>query len=144
LSAHVIYAIADIQAFVTKLAQHARHKVIMPTHMRPPMARFDPFWPWVYGEEKQPPPGAAEFMQVLWEMDIYPQLEMFAPVPWRAFQSRERALETLRQRLFVTPDTPQDARLQEAMQVLLVETPNGFVIKDTAPGRLALISWQPE
>ena len=83
-------------------------------------------------------------MQVLWEMDIYPQLEMFAPVPSRALRSWENALATLRQRLFVAPDTPQDARLQEAMGALLVETPDGFVIKDAKPGRLALISWQPE
>jgi SAM-dependent methyltransferase len=146
LSAHVIYTITDIEPFVRKLVQHARHKVIMPTHMRPPMSRFDPFWPWVYGEEKQSPPGAAACMQVLWEMDIYPQLEMFAPVPARAFRNRERALETLRQRLFVAPDTPEDRRLQEAMQMLLVETPEGLVIKDSKPGRLALIAWsvQPD
>lgn len=144
LSAHVIYTIADIRAFVTRLGQHARQKVIMPTHMRPPMSRFDPFWPWVYGEDKVPSVGAAEFMQVLWEMDIYPQLEMFPPVPVRTFKTRERALETLRQRLFVTAETPQDARLQEAMRELLVETPDGLVIKDSKPGRLAWISWQPE
>ena len=144
LSAHVIYTIADIEPFVRKLLRHARTRVLMPTHMRPPMSRFDPFWPWIYGTEKKSPPGAAEFMQVLWEMDIYPQLEMFPPVPFRAFRSWERALETLRQRLFVAPDSAADARLQQAMQALLVETPEGYVIKGAKPGRLALIAWQPE
>ncbi len=143
LSAHVIYSIEDIGPFVMKLAAHARQQVCMPTFMRPPRARYAPFWPWVHGEEKRELPGAAELMQVLWELDIYPNLEMYAPVPVRPFKDWQRALDTLRSRLFVTPDTQHDARLQQAMHALLQETPEGYVIKGTAPGRLALISWQP-
>jgi hypothetical protein len=75
-------------------------------------------------------------------MDIYPHLEMFAPAPFRTFRDWRRALETLRQRLFVTPDTDKDARLQQAMHELLIETPAGYAIKDAPPGRLGLISWQ--
>jgi 2-polyprenyl-3-methyl-5-hydroxy-6-metoxy-1,4-benzoquinol methylase len=48
LCAHVVYTIEDIRPFVLKLAQHARHKVLMPTYMSPPMSRFYTFWPWVY------------------------------------------------------------------------------------------------
>jgi hypothetical protein len=116
----------------------------MPTFMRPPMDRYAPFWRWLHGEEKQELPGAAEFMQVLWEMGIYPHLEMFEPVLVRAFEDWPRALHTLRQRLFVTPYTEQDARLQQAMRELLIQTPNGYVMKEAEPGRLALISWKPE
>ena len=143
LSAHVIYAIEDIGPFVVKLAAHARQKVCMPTFMRPPRARYAPFWSRVYGENKQELPGAAELMQVLWELDIYPNLEMYAPVPVRPFKDWQRALDTLRSRLFVTPDTAHDARLQQAMRELLIETPQGYIIKDAPPGRLGLISWRP-
>jgi SAM-dependent methyltransferase len=144
LSAHVIYSIEDIGPFVLKLAAHARQRVCMPTFMRPPRARYNSFWPWVHGEEKQELPGAAELMQVLWELDIYPNLEMYAPIPFRPFRNWQRALNTLRSRLGVTPDTAQDARLQQAMRELLVETSQGYSIKDLPPGRLALISWQPD
>ena len=109
LSAHVIYMIADIRPFVIKLVEHARQKVCMPTFIRPPKSRFAPFWRRVHGEEKQTLPGAAEFMQVLWEMDIYPHLEMFEAIPFRTFKNWQKALETLRQRLFVMPDTEKDA-----------------------------------
>jgi 2-polyprenyl-3-methyl-5-hydroxy-6-metoxy-1,4-benzoquinol methylase len=143
LSAHVIYSIEDIGSFVMKLAAHARQRVCMPTFMRPPRARYAPFWPWVHGEDKQELPGAAELMQVLWELGIYPNLEMYAPIPFRPFRDWQRALDALRPRLFVTPDTEQDARLQQAMRELLTETPEGYVIKGLLPGRLALISWQP-
>jgi 2-polyprenyl-3-methyl-5-hydroxy-6-metoxy-1,4-benzoquinol methylase len=143
LSAHVIYSTEDIGPFVMKLAAHARQRVCMPTFMRPPRARYAPFWPWVHGEDKQELPGAAELMQVLWELGIYPNLEMYAPIPFRPFKDWQRALDTLRPRLFVTPDTEHDARLQQAMRELLTATPEGYVIKDAQPGRLALISWRP-
>ena len=115
----------------------------MPTFMRPPRARYAPFWRLVHGEDKQELPGAAELMQVLWELGIYPNLEMYAPIPFRPFKDWQRALDTLRPRLFVTPDTEHDARLQQAMRELLIETSTGYVIKGIPPGRLALISWQP-
>ena len=111
LSAHVIYAIEDIGAFVMKLAAHARKQVCMPTFMCPPRARYTPFWPRVHGEDRQELPGAAELMQVLWELGIYPNLEMYAPLPFRPFRDWHRALDALRSRLFVTPDTEQDARV---------------------------------
>lgn len=141
LSAHVIYSVVDIEPFVRKLVVHARTRVLMPTFVRPPMARFAPFWRPVHGEAKHDPPGLVEFMQVLWDMGIYPDVEMFPPSMPRPFRSRERALEMLRLRLCVIPGSAADARLQEAMRTLLVETPEGYVIKDTPPGRLALISW---
>ena len=144
LSAHVIYMIADIRSFIIKLAEHARKKVCMPTFMRPPRSRFAPFWRRVHGEEKQALPGAGEFMQVLWEMDIYPHLEMFEAIPFRTFKNWQKALDTLRQRLFVMPDTAKDALLQQAMHELLIETPAGYAIKGEKLGRLAFISWQPE
>jgi len=143
LSAHVIYSLEDIGPFVVKLAQHARQKVCMPTFMRPPRARYAPLWSRVYGDDKQELPGAAELMQVLWELDIYPNLEMYAPIPARPFKDWQRALDTLRLRLFVTPDTAHDARLQQAMRELLIDTPQGYIIKAAPPGRLSLISWQP-
>jgi hypothetical protein len=139
----VIYIIEDIRAFVMKLAAHAREKALLPTYMRPPMSRYDLFWRPVHGEDKQGIPGAAEFLPVLWEMGIYPDLEMFTPIPFRAFRDWGRALGTLRQRLFVTPNTDKDARLQQAMREFLIETPDGYEVKGMQPGRLALISWRP-
>jgi SAM-dependent methyltransferase len=142
LSAHVIYMVEDIRAFVGKLVAHARKKVLMPTFMRPPMARYAPFWRAVHGEDRQELPGARELMQVLWEMDIYPHLEMFDPRPPRVFKDWQGALETLRERIHVKPDTAEDARLQRAMRELLVETSGSYAMQRALPERLALISWR--
>jgi hypothetical protein len=108
------------------------------------MSRYAPFWQWVHGEKRVEVPGAAEFIQALWEMGIYPDLEMFEPEPFRALKDWQTALKTLRQRMYVEPDTDADARLQKAVHELLVESPDGFVIRGMGPGRLALISWRPE
>jgi hypothetical protein len=144
ISAHVIYMIEDIQAFVIKLVEHARTQVLMPTFMRPPAARYAPFWRRVHGEDRMDLPGAAEFVPVLWEMGIYPNLEMFAPQPFRALNDWQTALTTLRRRIYVEPDTDADARLQQAMRELLVERPDGYAMRGAEFGRLALISWRPE
>jgi SAM-dependent methyltransferase len=144
LSAHVIYMIEDICAFVAKMVAHARQKAVMLMFMQPPLARYAPFWRRVHGEDKHELPGAGEFMQVLWEMDIYPDLEMFETRPSRAFKDWQTALETLRRRIHVKPDTAEDARLHQAMRELLVETPDGYGVKGATPEPLALISWQPK
>ena len=73
----------------------------------------------------------------------YPNFEMFAPEPFRALRDWHTALTTLRQRLYIEPDTDADARLQQAMHELLAETPDGYVMRGLGPGRLALISWRP-
>jgi hypothetical protein len=136
--------IEDIRAFVAKMVAHARQKVLMLMFMQPPLARYAPFWRRVHGEDKHELPGAGEFMQVLWEMDIYPDLEMFETRPSRAFKDWQTALETLRRRIHVKPDTAEDARLHQAMRELLVETPDGYGVKGATPEPLALISWQPK
>ena len=80
-------------------------------------------------------------MQVLWELDTS-NLRCMRPPILRPFKDWQRALDALRPRLFVTPDTEHDAR-QQAMRELLIETSAGYVIKGAQPGRLALISWRP-
>jgi hypothetical protein len=74
------------------------------------MSYYALFWRWVHGEGRVELPGAAEFMQVLWEMGIYPHLEMFAPEPCRALKDWQTALTTLRQRLYIEPNMDGDAR----------------------------------
>jgi cyclopropane fatty-acyl-phospholipid synthase-like methyltransferase len=143
LSAHVVYMIEDIRAFVEKLVAHARQRVLTLLFMQPPLARYTPFWCRVHSVEKHELPGAGEFMQVLWEMEIYPDLQMFEPRPARVFKDWPGALETLRRRIHVMPGTPADARLQQAMHELLIDTSDGYAIKGSAPEHLALISWQP-
>ena len=83
-------------------------------------------------------PGVPELLNALWEMDIYPDLEMFEEEA-----SLKAAVELLRQFLYVKPDTEKDRRLQAAVGELLVETPDGFTVRGSRRRRQALIGWSP-
>ena len=89
-------------------------------------------------------PGLAELLPLLWEMEIYPDVQMLEPSPIQTFESKEQAFEQLNQRLYVKPGTGQEERLKRAIEDLLEETPDGLVVKGIAAGRQGLISWRPE
>ena len=55
-----------------------------------------PFWERVYGEERLQLPGLPEFVQALWEMGVYPDVEMLATRRGGRFHSWEEAREVLR------------------------------------------------
>jgi SAM-dependent methyltransferase len=143
LCAHVLYGIADIEPFLRKLAAHAAERVVLVMHMVSPMARFVPFWPRVHGEERIDLPALPELLPVLWELDIYPDLEMLPPGPPEIVPNREAALALLRQFLYVPPGSGKEAALEAAMADLLVETPAGLTVQGLRPRREALVTWRP-
>jgi hypothetical protein len=102
-----------------------------------------PFWKAVHGDNRVLPPAAPELLSVLWEMDIYPDVQMIEAPP-RTAQDKEAALALLRQAIFIQPGTDKDERLQEAMQELVIETPTGLTVKGAGAHRVALISWSPK
>ncbi len=144
LCAHVVYGVTDIELFLRKLTAHARKRVLLPAFTHPPIARFSPFWKPVHGEERIEMPALKEIVEALWDLDIYPDVEMVERIEQRPFRDYESALNQLRLRLYVTPDTEQDARLQKAMETMLEERPDGFSIKGLGPRHLGLISWGAE
>ena len=144
LCAHVLYGTADIEAFVRKLDQHARKRVAILIYMESPQAQFGPLWPRVHGEGRIDLPALPELLPVLWQLGIYPDVEMFKAVSPRTVPNREAALTTLRQFLYVEPGTKKDARLETAMELLLVETPEGLAIRGAQPRRQALLHWKTQ
>ena len=58
-------------------------------------------------------------MQVLWEMGIYPDLEMLPPQEPRGFERRERALQQMRPRLMVEPASDGERRLEVVLTDML-------------------------
>ena len=82
-------------------------------------------------------------MEVLWAMDIYPDLEMLAPEPAIVAPDRETTLELMQRRLGVEEGSAEDERLRAAADELLEETPDGITVRGVAPRRQAVISWKP-
>jgi hypothetical protein len=102
---------------------------------------MSPFWEPVHGEKRVDLPGMTELLPVLWEMEIYPNVEMIMMPEGRTFKDYDAALEQLRMRLYVQPGSEKDTRLKAAMDDLLEETPNGLGVKGVKSGDMGLISW---
>ncbi len=141
LCAHVLYGVADIEPFIRKLERCAKSLVAILSFVESPMTRISPFWEPVHGEQRINMPALPELMGVLWDMGIYPDVQMFPPTQPDMFEDMPTALAQLRERLYVKPNTPKDQRLQDAMGGLLEQTGDGVAVKGVAPLRQGFISW---
>ena len=102
-----------------------------------------PFFERVHGKPLPALPGLARLMELLWSMDIYPDVEMITPEPAVVGPDLDTALEQLRQRLSVREGTDEDERLRTAADELLEETPDGVTVRGVAPLRQAIVTWRP-
>lgn len=144
LCAHVVYGVTDIEPFIRKLEAHAKSLVVLLSFIESPMNRISRFWQPVHGEERIDMPALPELVNVLWEMGIYPDVQMLAPVMPDRFEDREVALAQLRNRLYVREGSAEDTRLKDAMKVLLEDTEGGVSVVGVAPVRQGFLSWMPE
>jgi SAM-dependent methyltransferase len=143
LCANVLYGPAEIVSFVRKLEENARERVLVLLSMQSPLSAYSPFWPLVHGEPRIDPPALPELIEVLWEMDVYPDLTMIDAEPQPAAPDRRTALELLRRALSVRPNSQEDARLDAAAHELLVETAHGITMRGARPRRQGLLNWHP-
>ncbi len=139
----VLHHVPDVVPFVSKLQDHATDRVAMVEMVETPGAVDRPFFERVYGSSPSPLPGLAKVMEVLWAMDIYPNLEMIAPEPVIVAPDRDAAFEHMQNRLGVKEGTAEHERLHTAADELLVETPDGITVRGVAPRRQAIITWMP-
>ena len=102
----------------------------------------DSGWKLVHGEERITLPAMKELLSVLWELDLYPNIEMLEDMPNPVYENLDEALHDLRFRLYVTPNTGNEKRLQAAAKELLVRTDEGITFRCGEGRQLALVSWR--
>ena len=139
---NVLNYVEDIDVFMKKVDAHARERVLVVLHEVSPMAQVYPFWQRVHGSEPARSPGLAELLAVLWELDIHPDLQMLPPRR-RTVRSREAARDQMRDRLGVAPDSPEDARLESALDELLEEQDGSLTVRGASVVREGLLTWRP-
>ena len=144
LCAHVVYGVADIEPFIRKLDAHASSLVVILAFVESPMTRISRFWKPVHGEERIDMPALPELVSALWEMGIYPDVQMMGPVMPDKFEDREVALTQLRNRLYVPAGSDEEIRLKSAMDELLVDVDGGVMVRGVAPVRQGFLTWKPE
>lgn len=143
LCSNVLYTVRDAAPFVRKLDRHARQKVLVVLHTEAPLYFTALLWKAVHGEERLRLPALKELLELLWEMDCYPDVEMPPVLPRRGWESWDAAKQQLVGALFIAPGSPQEARLEAAMRDLLVEVDGRLSVRESQPGRPALVSWRP-
>ena len=142
--AHVAYGVSDIEPFLRKLDSNATERVMLISFTDSPMSGMTDFWKRIHGEDRINLPALPELMNVLWEMDIYPDVEMVQTSGPRSADDMESALKMLRRFIYVEPGTEKDKRLQETAKELLIETSDGLVVQGAKLRRQALVTWKPE
>jgi SAM-dependent methyltransferase len=142
LCAHVVYGVAEIGRFVRKLEQHANRLVALVSFVDAPQSHVSSLWETVHGEPRVTLPALPELLNVLWDLDIYPDVVMMPSKQTRTFESAEMALEELTRRLFIGDNPVKEERLRAALPEALERTADGFVMAGAKPARQGVITWR--
>ena len=143
LSSHVVYVIQEIEPFLRKKESHARRQVLCVAFQSPPQAAMGGLWEEVHGEERLRLPSLPELLPVLEELDIRAEVTELEPRPVQTFENFEDARASLTQRLYVKPDTAEEARLERALGEWLQEVDGTWQFKDSLPIRPCIVAWEP-
>lgn len=138
----VLHHVPEGAAFITKMQEHATGRIAVIEMMEAPSALEVPFYERVYGAVPTPMPGVPELLELLWGMDIYPDVTMLPPETPAMGRDRDEITNQLRRRFDVEENTPEDSRLLAALDELLEETPHGYTVSGIAPRRAAVITWR--
>ncbi len=139
----VLHHVAEVGPFVEKLQRYAKDRVVVVEMGETPGYVDRPFFQRVHGSVPTPLPGLAKVLELLWSMDIYPDVEMLDPETVVMDTDLDGAIEQLRGRLAVQEGTAKDELLRAAAEELLEEVPGGLTVRGNPPRRQAIISWRP-
>jgi 2-polyprenyl-3-methyl-5-hydroxy-6-metoxy-1,4-benzoquinol methylase len=142
LCSHVVYGVVDIAGFIRKLEDHANRMVALVSFVDAPQSHLSGLWETVHGEPRIDLPALPELTNVLWDLDIYPDIVMVATKRSRTFESPETALEELTRRLFIGDNPVKEERLRAALRHSLESTSDGFVVAGARPVRQGIIKWR--
>lgn len=138
---HVLYVIQDIEAFVRKLEQHAK-QVLVIVYQAPPQSQIYPLWEPIHGVPRSPLPSLPEFLEVLTQLGVEPDIHVVHTERNRGFESLEAAKDQLARRLYVTPNSAEMERLEALLPDVLEEKDRGFSIKGSVNLEPRVVSWQ--
>ena len=141
LCSHVTYGIENIGKFLENVNRYATKRVVIIAFMKSPQAHLESLWREVHGEERVHLPGVPELMDVLWQLEIAPELNIIEHLGPHIYGSEQDAISDLRRRLYVNQGTRKDDILTRVMKSDLKPTDQGMELANS-DGRIScLISW---
>ena len=142
LCSHVVYVIEDIGPFVQKMNDHARRLVLNVVFQSPPQSQIYGLWEQVHGEKRHALPSLPQFLPVLAELGVRPEVFELEAQPPMGFSSFQDARESIARRLYVNPETPAMEQLDRALQEALHEEDGVWRIVGAQPLRPCIVSWE--
>lgn len=139
---HVIYPIADVAPFLTKLHQKARKRCYLYLNAGQPPWEDAALWLRVHDEPMRPQPTYIDAYNVLHALGILADVEIvtFSRRSFVGGATIEAAIERFRDTL-ILDDTPETTvRLHRVLRDVLIETPDGWALPPTET-KAAIISW---
>jgi SAM-dependent methyltransferase len=143
ICSHVLYPIADIRPFLTKLEASARRRVFV--YLRAdPLPTDMGLWSEFYGVPLQAQPVHMDFVNVLAQMGVMADVEIVEHRFTLTFGTIEEALVQVRNSLCLAEDDAEaTARLRRLLDERLIAWPGGRLGPNVASARSAIISWPP-
>ena len=142
LCSHVVYGIEDIEPFVRKMDNYARRLVVTVLFQSAPQSQMYGLWEQVHGEKRHGLPALPEFLPVLRELGIRPQVTELHELPLRGFANFEEARQTIARRLLVAPRTEVMSRLERALGDWLDYRDGVWQIQGAKPLRPYVAAWE--
>ncbi len=142
LCSHVVYVIENIEPFVRKMHGHARRLVLAVVFQSPPQSQLYALWERVHGEKRHGLPSLPQFLPVLEELGIRPEVTELEPQAPMTFDSFEAAQDSIARRIYVNPGTPAMTRLQCVLQESLRQRDGGWQIEGAQPSRPCIVAWE--
>ena len=143
LCSWVLHHVQEPVPFVRKMEERVRNRVIILEMVETPGSLAVPFYERVHGMSFTPLPGVPKLLNLLWEMEIFPDVTMLSPEIPVLEADRDSALEKLRGMLAVEEGSEADERLRAAAGELLEETSEGMTVRGVNMWRQAIITWRP-
>ena len=141
LCSHVTYGIENIGKFLENVNQYASKRVVIIAFMKSPQAHLESLWREVHEEERVHLPGVPELMDVLWQLEIAPELSIIEHLGPHIYGSEKDAISDLRWRLYVNQGTRKVEILTRVLKSDLKPTEQGMELANS-DGRIScLISW---
>jgi len=153
---HVTYLTREIVPFIEQLEQVGRRRVLITVNSPPPPSWHRVLYHLVHGETEEVVPGHVELVNVLWELDILPDIRVLplhtarpiipAPTHEAAIAGEMARFGGDQWALWpLGSDLEQRLRglLEARFDELFAVGPEGFSPRWITPGREILITWQP-
>jgi hypothetical protein len=145
--ANVVHYVPDIVPFIEKLAAASRRRVMIVMHSLPPVNAGAALSQYIYGIEPALDPGQREFLPVLWEMGILPDVRVLGPSDFIAargrFETREEATaSSIPGDLADELVGPARTSIESHFDEFFAPEPGGGYRRKIGLSRVVLITWE--